>query len=146
MVKNLPSEYVFALKACFNVKCSHPVCQKGKPPNELAWYSGGPSVQFLPFPVPDPKRCWGSKNCETCSGFRAGHFMGLEQVLSLEARDLQEECHTYPPSTVMKNVFNKAEKEKRQLSSVEVEELARKTLLSTKEVKMWITHLSLVTK
>lgn len=145
MVKNLPSEYVFALKACYNVKCSHPVCQKGKLPNELAWYSGGPSVQFLPFPVPDPKRCWGSKNCETCSGFCAGHFMGLEQVLSLEARDLLE-CHTYPPSTVMKNVFNKAEKEKRQLSSVEVEELARKTLLSTEEVKMWITHLSLVKK
>ena len=31
--------------------------------------------------------------------FCAGHFMGLEQVLSLEAHDLLEECHTYPRSS-----------------------------------------------
>ena len=61
MVKNLPSEYVFALRACYEVECNHPICQRGRPPDELVWYTGGPSVQFLPLPVSDPKRPWGSK-------------------------------------------------------------------------------------
>ena len=59
--EDLPSEYVFALRACYEAECNHPICQRGRPPDELVWYTGGPSVQFLPLPVPDPKRPWGSK-------------------------------------------------------------------------------------
>lgn len=78
MVQNLPSEYVFALHACYDKKCSHPICQKGKPSNELVWYSGGPSIQLLPFPVPDPKQPWGSEECEKMqwSLYRALHGTG----------------------------------------------------------------------
>ena len=40
--------------------------------DELVWYTGGPSVQFLPLTVPDPKRRWGSKKCKNCNGFARG--------------------------------------------------------------------------
>ena len=70
-VKNLLSEYVFALRACYEAECNHPICQmqRGRPTDELVWYNGGPSVQFLPLPVPDPERPWGSKKCKNCNGF-----------------------------------------------------------------------------
>ena len=57
MVKGLPSKYVFHLVCCYNRKCIHPVCQNGPPDDPHAWYAGGPPVNFLPLPVPDPKSC-----------------------------------------------------------------------------------------
>ena len=51
-VKHLPSEY--ALRACYEAECNHPICQIGRPTDELVWYTGGPSVQFLPLPYALP--------------------------------------------------------------------------------------------
>ena len=97
MVKNSPSEYVFVLRACYEAECNHPICHIGRPTDELVWYTGGPSVQFLFLPVPDPERPWGSKECKNCNGFCTGHFMCLEKVLATDSNDLLA-AHTYPPS------------------------------------------------
>ena len=55
-------------------------------------------------------------------------------------------AHTYPPSTVIKKSFEKAQKESRDLNSEDVEELAKQTLLSTEDVELWVTHLDSVKK
>ena len=51
----------------------------------------------------------------------------------------------FPPSTVIKKSFEKAQKENRDLDSEDVE-LGKQTLLSTADVEMWVTHLDSVKK
>ena len=111
MVKSLPGEYVFALRACYEADCSHSICQRGKPTDESVWYAGRLSLQFLPLPVPDPKRPWGSKECKNCNGFCTGYLMRLEEVLTTDSSDLPA-AHTCPPSTVIKKSFEKAQRER----------------------------------
>ena len=72
MVKNLPSDDGFALQACYEADCSHPVYQRGKPTDESVWYAAGASLQFLPLPVPDPKRPWGPRNVTIAMGVAQG--------------------------------------------------------------------------
>ena len=45
-------------------------------------------------------------------------------------------AHTYPPCTVIKKSFEKAQKQSRDLNSEDVEELAKQTLLSTEDIEM----------
>ena len=59
-----------------------------------------------------------------------GHFMCLEKVLATDSSD-STAAHTYPPSTVIKKTFEKAQKDSRDLNSEDVKELAKQTLLST---------------
>ena len=63
MVKNLPSAYDFALGTCYEAEYNHPICQRGRRADELVLYTGGPSVQFVLLPVPNPKRPWRSREC-----------------------------------------------------------------------------------
>ena len=77
MVKNVPSQYVFFLLPCY--KCPHPACQKGKPEQEPTWFENGPPISYLPFPVPDTKRSWGSEGCDRCTGFCSGHYLNLKR-------------------------------------------------------------------
>ena len=56
--------------------------------------------------------------------------MCLEKVLATDSRDLPK-AHTYPPSTVIKKSFAKAQKESRDLNSEDVEERAKQTRVST---------------
>jgi hypothetical protein len=50
MVKDIPLQYLFFLKCCFQPNCCHPVC---KSPVALpCWYEGGPRVSYLPLPIP----------------------------------------------------------------------------------------------
>ena len=58
MVPDLPSNYIFFLKACYEPFCDHPVCQHGKPSNPHLWYSPLLNIRFH---VPDPIRPWGIK-------------------------------------------------------------------------------------
>ena len=71
----------------------------------------------------------------------------LEKVLATDSSDFPA-AHTYgyPPSTVIKKSFEKAQKESRDLNSEDVEELAKQTLLCTEDVEMWVTHLDSVKK
>ena len=76
--------------------------------------------------------------------FYTGHFMCLEKFLATDSSKLPA-AHTYPPSTVIKKSFEKAQKESRDLNSEDVEE-QKQTLLSTEDVEMWVTHLDSVKK
>ena len=46
----------------------------------------------------------------------------------------------FPPSTVIKKSFEKAQKESRDLDTEDVEELVKQTLLSTEDVEMCNTR------
>ena len=72
--------------------------------------------------------------------------MGPDQMLQAKESDIVVASHVSPPSKVIKNASDKAEKEKRELSTPDVEELAKQTLLSFEDVQMWIKHLALVKK
>ena len=63
-----------------------------------------------------------------------GHFMCLEKVLATDSSD-STAAHTYPPSTVIKKTFEKAQKDSRDLNSEDVEEQLQ-TLLSAEDVEM----------
>ena len=109
--ENLPSEYVFTRRACYEAECNHPVCQIGRPSatDELVWYTGRPSVQFLTLPLPDPKHPRGSNECKNCNGFCTGLFMCLGKVLATAAAIYP---HTYPPSTVLSRLKRSFESSK----------------------------------
>ena len=63
IVPNLPEQYVFFLRCCLQPGCLHPLCLKAQDhpdcviPN--AWFPSGPSVMYLPMPVPDPEQLCG---------------------------------------------------------------------------------------
>lgn len=78
--------------------------------------------------MPDPKRPWGSKECKNCNGFSTGHFMCLEKVLATDSSDLPAP-YAYPPGTVIKRSFEKAQKESRDFNSEDVEELVKQNLV-----------------
>ena len=67
MIPNLPSQYLFYLKCCHRDSCPHPICQQLS--KETHWYHGGPSLDYLPLPVPDPKRRLGNSSCTQCAKF-----------------------------------------------------------------------------
>lgn len=101
----------------------------------MQWFPGGPRVDTLPLPIPDPSRPWGSTNCTTCSGFCSGHYMGPEGSLQASAAQRQA---SVPPSTLLKDFFIKSGPEP---SEIELEEIAKKCLLPLTDVSMWLNHL-----
>lgn len=42
--------------------------------DEKVWYQGGPPLTYIPMPILDTERAWGS-NCDTCAGFCCGHYV-----------------------------------------------------------------------
>ena len=99
MTRDLPSQYLFQLVCCFNASCSHPLCKAGS--QELPkWFSSGPYVSYLPLPVPDPARPWGSKDCSTCNGPCCGHFMEPEVAMLSPLEPMKQ-----PPSAVIREVL-----------------------------------------
>ena len=104
MVRNLPTSYLFFLKCCFEKECPHPVCQSGQS-TILAWYPGGPTVNYLPFPFPDPQRPHGGI-CSTCKDFCCGHY--ITKLVDTTKLD-QVKSIIMPPSVVLKESFSKQE-------------------------------------
>ena len=72
MRKNVPSKYVFMLQCCFEDGCVHPVCKEGLLQNETR-YPGGPSLAFLPLPVPDINGPFNGASCNECGTQCNGH-------------------------------------------------------------------------
>ena len=136
---------MFALKACYKESCTHPVCKNGKPTNDSVWFSQGPLIEYLPFPVPDPKRPWGARECDKCTGVCSGHYLGTEDLLAMDDCNLSK-AHTSPPSTVIKDAFDKKQKQCLEMTPYEIEQLAKQTLLRSSEVEIWVKHLSDVRK
>ena len=142
MLKDLPTSYVFALKVCYKDDCQHPVCKKGIRNRTVRFQDGSP-IEFLPFPLPDPNRPWGAKDCEKCDGICRGHCMVKEIISNPPNPPVRNTCNL-PPSTIIRAEFirkTKSSKGKGQpdtclLSSEEIKDLAKKTLLSFTEVEM----------
>ena len=78
MVTGLPENYQFYLRCCHKQGCPHPRCQTAEE-SALKWYPGGPPLTFVPLPIPDPKKPWGSSECGECSGPCSGHYLRPNQ-------------------------------------------------------------------
>lgn len=139
MIKNLPENYVFMLYPCYKKNCPHPVCVNGKPTSEPVWFKGGPLLTYVPLPIPDPKRKWGSK-CDTCVGACSGHYLSPEDNITW-VQENGMECCVQPPRKVIGDYFKKPNV---VVTDDTVKHLAEKTLLSEVDLKMWIDHLEAI--
>ena len=104
----VPSKYIFCLSCCYEQKCEHPLCKKGKPNEEPTWYVGGLPLSFLPVPCPDPERCYGREQCDECDGACYGHYRKLDDLWKCTSEGGDVECR--PPSEVIQTEYNKVRK------------------------------------
>lgn len=116
----------------------HPICQSGQPPSSLCWYPDGYPISYLPLPVADPMRPWGSQNCSTCKNFCAGHY----STKYVDTNDPAALKCLKPPSVVLKQMFS--ELGGNPVTDEFVEDAARSVLLSVEDIKIWIDHLTTV--
>ena len=128
-----PSKYLFYLVCCYQRGCIHPVCQREQSDPKHLWYPGGPSLQFVPIPTPDPLRPYGGQ-CSEC--VCAGHYMKPDKLLE-HVNSNGEVGNPSPPSEVILAVFQGC---KAVPNAVVIEETARKVLLTPEEVKFWFEH------
>ena len=104
MVVDLPSSYIFFLKCCFKPGYIHPLCQQGPQHAVSTWYPGGPSLNCLPFPFPDPSRPWSDPKCTVCKGFCDGHYTNkMIDVMDKSAFKTVQ----MPPSILCKDAVSK---------------------------------------
>ena len=133
-VPNLPPQYVFFLRCCQSVGCNHPFCKQGMNVQLPHWFRGGPSVDYLPMPVPDLEAPWGNTACSKCQNRVCfGHFLTPD---ALETSTATPMCQ--PPSQILKKFNGLKGKEP---SDADVEQMARATLLSPEDVRIWLEHL-----
>lgn len=148
MVKGLLNHYVFMLDTslCCNKDCPHPLCKSGESkmsPVPL-WFKDGPPVSLFPLPVRDLDRPWGG-TCEECDGVCSGHYLKPQQALERISEEGLSVCDVLPPSVILKQEFNRISKVAgSKVSEEEITCLAKKTMLSAEEVRMWFDHLALV--
>jgi len=138
LVTGLPSQYVFFLLCCYQKGCSHGLCQAGKPNEPVTWYPGGPSVQYLPFPVLDPDHPWGNPRCSSCKGSCAGHYKTLLVDVTLPGEKMKI---VQPPSIVLKGLLPKI-----ICGTLSVQEAAKAVYLPEDDCKLWLDHLKTVTE
>ena len=100
------------------------------------WFLGGPNVSYLPIPIPDPARPWGSTDCSECEGKCYGHFLPPEVAMLSPRQGMIK-----PPSAYIKEMFDKL---KSGPSELQVEEVAKTVLLPPEEVSMWLKHLQTI--
>lgn len=122
--KKLPAKYIFYLTCCYDKTCIHEICKKGQPEKELTWYPNGPPISYLPIPLPDPDRPFGSISCTDCKDICVGHY--LKPAALFESSDKNKpltEDNCQPPSNVIMSVFKNY---KVTPSSEVIEDTARK--------------------
>lgn len=112
---------------------------KGKPTSEPVWFKGRPPLTYVPLPIPDPKRKWGSK-CDACVGACSSHYLSPEDNITW-VQENGMECCVQPPRKVIGDYFKKPNV---VVTDDTVKHLAEKTLLSEADVKMWIDHLEAI--
>ena len=142
-IQGLPKQYVFMLMACYRKSCIHPVCQKSEPESPHTWFENGPQVSMFPLPVKDPKRPWGAQ-CQECIGACSGHYLKPNDIVNVILNKDTVEFDSIPPSVILKDEFNRLNQAKIEISEHHILRLAKKTLLSVEEVRMWIEHLTLI--
>ena len=143
IVKGLPQQYIFFLYCCFTPTCPNPRCQDLVLANSAYWYCGGPLLKCIPLPIPDKSRPWGDVNCKQCEGFCAGHYLKPAEVISiLKTSPFENMPYVSPPSTVLYDFFLSLNG--KQPTELQVKSIARKVLLPTDSVKMWLAHLDVI--
>ena len=136
-MNDLPLQYIFQLSCCYKSSCTHPFCTLDIH-KELKWYNGGPATSYLPDPIPDPTRPWGSNDCPECPGETCyGHFMMPDQALLSTLPVVKK-----PPSAIIREVFERHKD--CPLTEDEITSTSKDVLLSPNEVKMWLAHLQTV--
>ena len=134
MVPDLPSYVFFFLKCCYKQGCPHPRCQAGPPQVLPTWYPGGPTLNQLPLPVPDPRCQWGSA-CSNCKSLCAGHYRTqLVNVCNAEALSRVPN----PPLAVLKQLFSSSNG---VISEDMIESATKKVLSPPRECSIWQNHL-----
>ena len=103
----------------------------------MEWFPGGPRVDNIPLPIPDPVNTWGNDSCEKCSSFCTGHFLKPEEALKSDVVPMAQ-----PPSAILKDFYQKLAR--RDPSEAMLEGLAKKTLLAISEVRIWFDHLKTI--
>ena len=121
------SKYVCMLIPCFQKGCPHLKCQAGEDQVGLKWFPNGSSVEYFPIPIPDPNRPWGA-DCSTCKGTSAGHFLRPDDHRVHYRNYGREGMMAKPASKVLGDAHKKLL-------------VAKKTLLPTDHVQMWLEHL-----
>ena len=141
MAHGLPS-YVFYLYCCYKPDCEHPICQfQPRPESVPTWYSGGPLITHLPFPVPDSSKPWGGTTCEQCKGFCAGHYVRDPVFIDVFNSDSVKSIHK-PPSVILKQLFTSCSGP--LTSDDSLESAAKECLLPIEEARVWCDHLQTV--
>ncbi len=135
IIAGLPLQYVFFLVCCLQQGCPHPVCSSGKVSELPLWFDSGPSISYLPLPVPDPSRPYGNPNCNECKGFCCGHFMKAKDTLMSQSLPMT------PPSITLKEEFDNM---KYPPSELVYTDLSKKVMLPIEEVNMWLDHLQTI--
>lgn len=107
LVPSLPHQYVYFLKCCMNQDCIHPLYQQGLQLPQ--WFTGDPSVDYFPLPVPDVTCKWGNTDCSRCQGkICYGHFLAPESVIHSNTAPLAK-----PPSVIIKEAFEQLLRERK---------------------------------
>ena len=89
----------------------------------------------------DAKRLWGGESCTTCVGDCHGHYVtDVSELLNLYAVGKAVRCP--PPSEILAD-FHKSHSSG-CMEDADVRMLAKKCLLSTDDVKLWLQHLTQV--
>ena len=123
---------------CLKDDCIHPLCKSQTVSQLPTWYVGGPSISFVPLPIPDEERPWGQCNCRQCKGTCYGHYLKPTETISSSASP------AVPPSLYIKEKFEKLVKY--PASEEECESVARQGLLSPEQVMFWFDHLHTVSE
>jgi len=140
--KHFPIKYAFILRCCYQDECSHPICAQGKM-EEITWYRGGPSIDYLPLPIPDPEHPFNGTGCNKCSGSCSGHYIDVSDVLQIfDERGHLPPC-AQPPSTVLLDTYKKY---KCVPPDAVVQEMSEATLLPLEETRMWFNHLHAISE
>ena len=102
----------------------------------------GTSSYFFPWPVKDPLCPYGQKDCKTCSGFCARHYLKVEEFYKLFKNG--EMLPKEPPSTIIKNKFTNNPSCVNNDDNIEI--LSESTPISLHESKLHLKHCEVVAR
>ena len=133
----LPPQYLYMLMCCFQPSFPHPLCKTGKEGAPEVLFEGGPPLNVIPMPIPDPNRMWGNSACSKCSGVCAGHYLTPEESIKSNLSPMVQ-----PPSTILEEFYE--EVRTREPTEIQLQDVAKPTLLPVSEVIIWLDHLKAV--